>query len=317
MLRPDRAWPQMPPFGAIPGFAERERAGADAGVRRGGAHDTSYVCVMDKDGNVFSATPSDPSYDTPVIPGTGLCPSSRGSQSWADPAHASSVAPGKRPRLTPSPALAILPDGSPMPHRHARRRRSGAGDIAGVPQHDGLRHESAAGGRSAALRVLQFSRLVRAAQLFARRAACRRPRAAIRSRGLAARGHKVEDWPGFVWRAGAVCVLRKDRGVISAGADPRRPCYALGWWLPRGSARRGNGNARQAFRYQSPGPVAQHHDQQGRDQSSRSAAPCTALTPGISGMTKRVDSSRNTTAKAPAMAPRLLPRPPASSASLM
>jgi len=49
--------------------------------------------------------------------------------------------------------------------------------------------------------------------------------------GLIARGHTVVDWPGFVWRAGAVCVLRADRnaGVISAGADPRRPCYAVGW----------------------------------------------------------------------------------------
>jgi gamma-glutamyltranspeptidase / glutathione hydrolase len=49
--------------------------------------------------------------------------------------------------------------------------------------------------------------------------------------GLAVRGHKVVDWPEFVWRAGAVCVLRADRasGVISAGADPRRPCYAVGW----------------------------------------------------------------------------------------
>jgi hypothetical protein len=28
-----------------------------------------------------------------------------------------------------------------------------------------------------------------------------------------------------------VCVLRADQssGVISAGADPRRPCYAVGW----------------------------------------------------------------------------------------
>jgi gamma-glutamyltranspeptidase / glutathione hydrolase len=49
--------------------------------------------------------------------------------------------------------------------------------------------------------------------------------------GLAARGHRTADWPEFVWRAGAVCVLHADRGsgVISAGADPRRPCYAVGW----------------------------------------------------------------------------------------
>jgi gamma-glutamyltranspeptidase/glutathione hydrolase len=49
--------------------------------------------------------------------------------------------------------------------------------------------------------------------------------------GLSDRGHEVMEWPDFVWRAGAVCVQRADRstGVIAAGADPRRPCYAVGW----------------------------------------------------------------------------------------
>lgn len=49
--------------------------------------------------------------------------------------------------------------------------------------------------------------------------------------GLAARGYNIADWPEFVWRAGAVCVLRVDHtsGVISAVADPRRPCCAVGW----------------------------------------------------------------------------------------
>ena len=77
--------------------------------------DTSYVCVVDRHGNAFSATPSDVSSSTPVIPGTGLCPSSRGSQSWADPSLPASVAPGKRPRLTPSPALALGADGRAIP----------------------------------------------------------------------------------------------------------------------------------------------------------------------------------------------------------
>ena len=42
--------------------------------------DTSYVCVADRHGNLFSATPSDRSYGSPVVPGTGLIPSNRGSQ---------------------------------------------------------------------------------------------------------------------------------------------------------------------------------------------------------------------------------------------
>ena len=81
--------------------------------------DTSFVCVVDRHGNAFSATPSDGALNTPVIPGTGIAPSSRGMQSWTDPAHPACLAPGKRPRLTPSPAIArrdgkwTMPFGTP------------------------------------------------------------------------------------------------------------------------------------------------------------------------------------------------------------
>jgi gamma-glutamyltranspeptidase / glutathione hydrolase len=231
MLRPDRAWPEMPPCGEIPGFAHRPGPVPTALGAAAGARDTSYVCVVDKEGNVLSATPSDPSFDTPVIPGTGLCPSSRGSQSWADPTHASSVAPGKRPRLTPSPALAILPDGSPMPF--------------GTPGGD----VQAQAMLQVFLNITVFGMNPQQAVEAARFASYSFPDSFephsyspallhVESRvpqsvrdGLAARGHKVSDWPDFVWRAGAVCVLRAEHtsGVISAGADPRRPSYAVGW----------------------------------------------------------------------------------------
>ncbi|MCK5364056.1 MAG: gamma-glutamyltransferase, partial [Gammaproteobacteria bacterium] len=121
LIRDDRAWPDLPPPGdALVPNPERPRSREENMDVRRAAHsvepptlDTSYVCAVDKHGNVFSATPSDVSYQTPVIPGTGLCPSSRGSQSRPDPRHPSSVAPGKRPRLTPNPALA-LKDGKPF-----------------------------------------------------------------------------------------------------------------------------------------------------------------------------------------------------------
>src|SRR5690606_13301511 len=86
-----------------------------AGFAAAGPRDTSYVAVVDRAGNAFSATPSDVSYDVPVTPGTGLCVSSRGAQSWTDPAHPSCVAPGKRPRLTPNPALVVRPGELSMP----------------------------------------------------------------------------------------------------------------------------------------------------------------------------------------------------------
>lgn len=81
--------------------------------------DTSYTCVVDSQGNAFSATPSDGLFGSPIVPGLGFLISNRGSQSWLDPEHPSSVQPWKRPRLTPNPAIAFknnklfMPFGTP------------------------------------------------------------------------------------------------------------------------------------------------------------------------------------------------------------
>src|SRR5205814_4995450 len=78
LIRPDRALPEMPPPGDL------GRAGARFRASIGEPNpepDTSYVCVADRHGNLFSATPSDGSYGSRVVPGTGLIRSHRGSQS--------------------------------------------------------------------------------------------------------------------------------------------------------------------------------------------------------------------------------------------
>ena len=49
--------------------------------------DTSYLCVVDEEGNAFSATPSDGVTNTPVIPGLGFIVSGRGGQSWVEEGH--------------------------------------------------------------------------------------------------------------------------------------------------------------------------------------------------------------------------------------
>ena len=69
--------------------------------------DTIYASAADADGNIYSATLSDNTYDTPMTPGMGLAMSSRGTQNRLTPGHPAQVAPGKRPRLTPSPALSL------------------------------------------------------------------------------------------------------------------------------------------------------------------------------------------------------------------
>jgi gamma-glutamyltranspeptidase/glutathione hydrolase len=47
---------------------------------------------------------------------------------------------------------------------------------------------------------------------------------------LAEKGHKIVPWPDWTWKAGGVCTITIDheRGVLAAGADPRRMSYAIG-----------------------------------------------------------------------------------------
>src|SRR5439155_16144442 len=210
---------------------------AAAGDRRptaaiaGGADeslDTSYVAVVDADGNGFSATPSDPNVDSPAVAGVGCVVSGRGSQGWLDPAHKSVVAPGKRPRLTPAPAM-LLRDGKlEMPFG------TPGGDVQ----------------QQAMLQVL-LNHVVFDMPL---QQAIEAPRVASRSfpdsfwphayapgkleverrvpketrDALAARGHEVSEWPEWEWRAGAVCAVRvADDGARWTGADPRRGADAI------------------------------------------------------------------------------------------
>ena len=48
---------------------------------------------------------------------------------------------------------------------------------------------------------------------------------------LAGWGHKLEWYGDFTWRCGGVCVIDSDarRGVHLCGGDPRRAAYAAAW----------------------------------------------------------------------------------------
>jgi len=232
MIDDNKASPGMPEAGDIASAsAPKQKTPVAARGEPAPLADTSYVCAIDGQGNAFSATPSDGSSSMPVIPGTGLCPSSRGSQSWCDPQHPAAVAPGKRPRLTPSPAMALR-NGKPfMPF--------------GSPGND-IQPQAML---QVFLNVNVFGMDVQTAIEAPRFATYSFPSSSephayhpgrlnlesriARSTGeeLARRGHDVKWWPDVEWRAGAVCTIRvnPDTGVLEGGADPRRPAYALGW----------------------------------------------------------------------------------------
>ena len=87
-----------------------EPATSAAGVVAG---DTCHVDVVDRWGNMVSATPSGGwLQSSPVIPELGFCLGSRMQMLWLEEGLPASLAPGKRPRSTLSPSMA-LKDGKP------------------------------------------------------------------------------------------------------------------------------------------------------------------------------------------------------------
>lgn len=232
LIRDDEAWPEMPPAGEPAGEAwAAAPLPAPATEPPALSADTSYVAVVDAEGNVFSATPSDVSFESPVIPGLGFCPSARGSQSFAIPGHPSCVAPGKRPRLTPNPSIARLPGKFVMP----------LGTPGGDVQTQAM--------LQVLLNVAVFGMQAQQAVEAPRFATHSFPgsfephpyhpgRLDIEGRfperttdALSRLGHKVERVEEISYKVGGVCAVHADleTGTLWGGADPRRPARAMGW----------------------------------------------------------------------------------------
>ena len=232
LIDPDLATPGMPDPG-YPEGATRKGVGVPtpaASSDEVSQLDTSYICVIDAAGTVFSATPSDGSSGGPVVPGLGFVPSTRGAQSSTDPASPAVLAPGKRPRLTPNPAIAmrganwVMPFGSP------------GNDVQPQAMVQVL------------LNLMQFGMDPQQAIEEPRFATFSYPRSSdphsyspglLNLEGrypeatldrLRVLGHDVQLWPDWEYKAGAVCAIVHDRerGTMEGGSDPRRPTAVVG-----------------------------------------------------------------------------------------
>ena len=115
--------------GSIEGFGavvelRRATAAESAGMAAGAGEptvgrlgntrgDTVHFDIVDQAGNMVSATPSGGwLHSSPVIPELGFCLGTRAQMFWLEEDHPAALAPGKRPRTTLSPTLALR-DGEP------------------------------------------------------------------------------------------------------------------------------------------------------------------------------------------------------------
>ncbi|MDN5821698.1 MAG: gamma-glutamyltransferase family protein, partial [Brachybacterium sp.] len=76
--------------------------------------DTCHLDVVDRWGNLISATPSGGwLQSSPAVPGLGFCLGTRLQMMWLDERMPSALRPGRRPRTTLTPTL-VLRDGEPV-----------------------------------------------------------------------------------------------------------------------------------------------------------------------------------------------------------
>lgn len=106
-VTPDMMSASAPGVGEPAGAVARARA-----ISAERAGDTCHLDVVDRFGNVVSATPSGGWLQgSPVIAGLGFCLGTRAQMFWLTRGLPNSLQPGKRPRTTLSPSLAFRDSG--------------------------------------------------------------------------------------------------------------------------------------------------------------------------------------------------------------
>jgi gamma-glutamyltranspeptidase/glutathione hydrolase len=224
LIRADRAMAQAPP----PGDPER-RGVVSPSVAAAGADGTTHIAAIDRDGNMIALTPSGGVFrKSAFAPELGCTLSTRSEMFVLEEGHPNALLPGKRPRTTLISYL-ICEDGVPT-------------TTVGCPGGDdqaqadlqlvlnllvfGMNPQQAVEAPRFSTQTLVnsfYPRVYRPGQLNVEPGIPESTRAQLR-----ALGHTVSEIGAC--GIGAV-VTRRDpaTGALSAGADPRRPTYALAW----------------------------------------------------------------------------------------
>lgn len=194
------------------------------------ANDTTCVNVIDKDGNMFSATPSGAWLPAVVAGDTGVLMGQRLQSALTDPKSPNVVAPGKRPRITLTPTL-VLHNGEPFmilstPGGDNQDQAllqvllnviefgMNPQEAVEAPRFDTQHYVSSFDNHEFLAGVLNVESRISADVIHQ----------------LGSRGHKLKVQSA--WGTGSsptVIMYDPKSGVISGGADPRRGRYAVAW----------------------------------------------------------------------------------------
>jgi gamma-glutamyltranspeptidase/glutathione hydrolase len=237
LIRMDRAASELPPPGD-----PRRRGGAEAGmgavtgVGAGGAgaaapaaDGTTHIGAIDRDGNMVCLTPSGGVFrKSAFAPEIGCTLSTRSEMFVLEEDHPNALAPGKRPRTTlvsyliSEGGVPTMTVGCPGGDDQAQADLQLVLNVLVF----GMNPQQAVEAPRFSTQTLVnsfYPRVYRPGQLNVEPGIPERTRAELR-----ALGHTVTETGAC--GIGAV-VTRRDpeSGVLSAGADPRRPTYALAW----------------------------------------------------------------------------------------
>jgi gamma-glutamyltranspeptidase/glutathione hydrolase len=194
------------------------------------ANDTTCVNVIDKEGNLFSATPSGAWLPAVVAGDTGVLMGQRLQSALTDANSPNVVAPGKRPRITLTPTI-VLHNGQPFmvlstPGGDNQDQAllqvflnivefgMNPQEAVEAPRFDTQHYVSSFDDHEFLAGVLNIE-----SRISEKTAA-----------ELQQRGHKVKVQPAWgTLSSPTVIVYNSQTGVSSAGADPRRGRYAVAW----------------------------------------------------------------------------------------
>ena len=221
LIRPDRAMPSAPPAGAPRAATPSATPAAVDG--------TTHIAAIDAQGNMIALTPSGGVFrKSAFAPELGCTLSTRSEMFVLEDGHPNALAPGKRPRTTLVSYL-ICENGAPIMTVGC----PGGDDQAQANLQIMLNLLVFAMDPQQAVEAPRFStqtlvnsfypRAYKPGQLNVEPAIADSTRAE-----LTALGHTVTEIGAC--GIGAVVTRRDpDGGMLAAGADPRRPTYALAW----------------------------------------------------------------------------------------